>query len=77
MIRPEGRQRRARGHEAPPIIGTCINCIAPGSLGATLALIVIGAAIAVTAEQRKLARVRSDKWAAKQKDRPKAVFLQH
>jgi hypothetical protein len=43
------------------IIGTCTNCIAPGSLGATLALIVIGAGIAVTAERRKLARVRSHK----------------
>ena len=48
-------------YEAPAIIGTCINCIAPGSFGATLALIVIGASIAVTAERRKLARVRSDK----------------
>jgi len=48
-------------YEAPAIIGTCINCIAPGSLGATLALIVIGAGIAVTAERRELARVRSDK----------------
>jgi citrate lyase alpha subunit len=48
-------------YEAPTIIGTCINCIAPGSLGATLALVVIGAGIAVTAERRKLARVRSDK----------------
>ena len=27
-------------HEAPAIIGTCINCIAPGSLNATLTLIV-------------------------------------
>ena len=47
--------------EAPTIIGTCINCIAPGSLSATLALIVIGAGVALTAEQRKLARVCSDK----------------
>jgi hypothetical protein len=46
--------------EAPAIIGTCINCIAPGNLGATLALIVI-AAMALTAERRKLARVRSGK----------------
>jgi hypothetical protein len=30
-------------YEAPAIIGTCINCIAPGSFGATLALILIGA----------------------------------
>jgi hypothetical protein len=48
-------------YEAPTIIGTCINCIAPGSLSATLALIVIGAGIVLTAERRKLARVRSDK----------------
>jgi hypothetical protein len=45
-------------YEAPSIIGTCINCIAPGSLSATLALIVIGVGIALTAERRKLARVR-------------------
>jgi len=48
-------------YEAPTIIGTCINCIAPGSLSATLALIVIGVAFALTAERRKLALVRSDK----------------
>jgi len=48
-------------YEAPVVIGTCINCIAPGSFGATLALIVIGAAIALTAERRKLARVHVDK----------------
>ena len=45
-------------YEAPSVIGTCINCIAPGSLSATLALIVVGAGIALTAERRKLARVR-------------------
>jgi hypothetical protein len=48
-------------YEAPAIIGTCINCIAPGSFGATLALIVIGAAVALTVERRKVARVRADK----------------
>ena len=32
--------------EAPAIIGICIHCIAPGSLGATLALIGVGAGIA-------------------------------
>jgi hypothetical protein len=49
-------------YEAPAIIGTCINCISPGSLSATLALIIIiGAGIALTAERRKLARVRVDK----------------
>jgi hypothetical protein len=40
--------------EAPAIIGTCINCIAPASLSATLALILIGAGIAVTVERPKL-----------------------
>jgi hypothetical protein len=44
--------------EAPAIIGTCANCIAPASFSATLALIIIGAAIALTAERRKLARAR-------------------
>jgi hypothetical protein len=48
-------------YEAPAIIGTCINCIAPGSLSATLALIVIGAGITLTVERRKLARVRAGK----------------
>jgi hypothetical protein len=37
-------------HEAPAIIGTCINCIAPGSLSATLALIGIGAGIVLKAD---------------------------
>jgi hypothetical protein len=45
-------------YEAPAIIGTCINCIAPGSLSATLALILIGAGVALTAERRKLIRGR-------------------
>ena len=40
--------------EAPAIIGTCINCIAPGSLSATLAFVLIGAGVALTAERRKL-----------------------
>jgi hypothetical protein len=31
-------------YEAPAIISTCINCIALGSFGATLALIAIGLA---------------------------------
>jgi hypothetical protein len=46
-------------YEAPSVIGTCINCISPGSLSATLALIAIGATIALTVERRKLARVRT------------------
>jgi hypothetical protein len=33
--------------EAATIIGSCINCIAPGSLLATLAMIVVGIGIAV------------------------------
>ena len=33
----------------------------PGSLSATLAVILIGAGIAWTAERRRLARVRSDR----------------
>ena len=45
-------------YEAPAIIGSCINCIAPGSLCATLALILIGAGVALTAERRKLIRAR-------------------
>jgi hypothetical protein len=48
-------------YEAPAIIITGINCVAPGSLSVTLALIVIGAGIALTAERRTLARVRSGK----------------
>ena len=55
--------------ETPTIVGTCINCIAPGSLSATLALILVGAGIALTAERWKLARVRIIK------DSPKAVLF--
>jgi hypothetical protein len=40
-------------NEAPAIIGTCINCIAPRSLGATLVLVLIGVAVALTAERLK------------------------
>jgi hypothetical protein len=35
-----------------------INCIAPGSPVATLALILIGAGVALTAKRRKLIRAR-------------------
>jgi len=49
-------------YEAPSVIGTCINCIAPGSLSATLALIVIGAGIALTAERRKLVSLCGSPW---------------
>ena len=44
---------------APAFVGTCINCIAPGSLSAMFALIIIGASIALTVERRKLARARA------------------
>jgi hypothetical protein len=47
-------------YEAPAIIGTCVNCIAPGSLSATLALLLMGIGAALTAERRKLAREHSD-----------------
>ena len=40
-------------YEAPAIIGTCINCIAPGSLLATFALILIGVGLAAHFEMRK------------------------
>jgi hypothetical protein len=46
-------------YEAPTIIGTCINCIAPGSLTATLAIIAVGIDLAVKAERRKLVRVKT------------------
>ena len=45
--------------EALAIIATCINCIAPGSLSATLALILIGAFIAAHTERRKLLAAKS------------------
>jgi hypothetical protein len=48
------QQEIASVDEAPTIISTCINCIAPGSLSATLAVILVGAGIALTVEQRKL-----------------------
>ena len=41
-------------YEAPAIIGTCINCVAPGSFGATLAVILIGALVLAHSERRKL-----------------------
>jgi hypothetical protein len=51
----EDRQKEDRiMFEAPAIIGTCINCIASGSLSATLAFVLIGAGVALTAERRKL-----------------------
>ena len=46
-------------YEAPTIIGTCIDCIAPGSLSATLALILIGALMVAGSERRKLVAVKT------------------
>jgi tetrahydromethanopterin S-methyltransferase subunit C len=39
-------------YEVPAIIGACTNCIAPTSLVATLALILVGAVIAVQLQRR-------------------------
>jgi ABC-type Na+ efflux pump permease subunit len=38
--------------EALSIVGTCINCTAPASLLATLAVLAIGLALAFRAERR-------------------------
>jgi len=54
-------------NEVPTLVTSCINCVSPGSLSATLAVILIGVGIAWTAERRKLARVRSDKYPHKEK----------
>jgi hypothetical protein len=43
-------------YEATEIIDTCINGIAPGSLSATLALILIGALMVAHLERRKIGR---------------------
>src|SRR5450759_2413567 len=58
--------RRCQMNEVPTLVTSCINCFTPGNLSATLAVILIGAGIAWTAERRKLARVRSDKYPAHQ-----------
>jgi hypothetical protein len=50
---------KSRHIEAPAIIGTCINCITPGSLSAKLALILIGEFIAAYTERRKLLAAKS------------------
>jgi hypothetical protein len=52
---------RCQMNDVPTLVTSCINCVGPGSLSATLALILIGAGIAWTAERRKPARVRLDK----------------
>jgi hypothetical protein len=55
------RVKRCQMNEVPTLVTNCLNCISPGSLSATLAVILIGTGIAWTAERRKLARVRSRK----------------
>ena len=46
-------------YEAPTIVTTCINCISPGSLSATLALILIGAFVVAHLERRKLVEAKT------------------
>ena len=46
--------------EVPSVVTSCINCVSPGSLSATLAVILIGIGVAWNDERRKLARVRSN-----------------
>jgi hypothetical protein len=40
-------------NEVPTLVTTCVNCVIPGSLGATLAVILIGLGIALTTEERQ------------------------
>jgi hypothetical protein len=46
-------------YEALAIIGTCINCSAPGSFGATLALILTAAFVVAHSERRKLVAAKT------------------
>jgi hypothetical protein len=46
-------------YEAPTIIGTSINCVAPGSLSMTLAVVLIGALMVAYSERRKLLTAKS------------------
>jgi hypothetical protein len=46
-------------YEAPEIIGTCINGIAPGCWSATLALTLIGALMVAHLERRKSVAVKT------------------
>jgi hypothetical protein len=45
-------------NEVPAMIGTCINCLAPGSLLATLGLILTGVGVVVHVEMRKAKIIR-------------------
>ena len=51
------RVHRLRCRQGSSNLSTCITCMSPGSFSATLALIVIGAGMVLTAERRKLAQV--------------------
>jgi hypothetical protein len=53
MTISRGQEEIAVMFEAPVIVGTCINCIWPGSLLATLTVIVFGFGFAVQSERRK------------------------
>jgi hypothetical protein len=53
-------KRKSAMYEAPSVIGICMNCIARGSLSATLALTFIGASILLAADWRKRAFARAN-----------------
>jgi hypothetical protein len=55
-------------YEVPAIVGACATCIAPASLIATFAMILIGAIIAVQSERRNQ-RLISDRPDHSQGDR--------
>jgi hypothetical protein len=46
-------------YEAPTIIGTCINCVQPASLIATLALISMATLMVAHSERRKLVAAKA------------------
>jgi len=48
-------------NETYALVGSCINCTAPANLLATLAVILIGVALAARFESRQPAQVRSRK----------------
>jgi hypothetical protein len=52
-------QGRSHVYEAPEIIGTCINGIAPGCWSAMLGLILIGALMVAYLERRKSVAVKT------------------
>lgn len=42
--------------ESYSVVGTCINCTAPASLLATMALVAIGVALAIRSERSRVPR---------------------